>query len=127
VKTCSKCKQNPRLSYNRYCRDCHNQRQKEYYKKNPRSTNESHQRRKALIRDMVIEAKRKPCADCHKEYPYYVMDFDHVRGEKKFNLSVAAVKMRSLETVRKEIEKCDILCANCHRERTFNRTMVVVR
>lgn len=51
------------------------------------------------------------------------MDFDHVRGEKKFNISIAAVKLMSIAIVQSEIEKCDVVCANCHRERTFKRIL----
>ena len=48
-----------------------------------------------------------------------VMDLDHVRGQKKFRL--AAVKHVSLETLEEEINKCDVVCSNCHRIRTWNR------
>lgn len=71
---------------------------------------------------MVISAKDRPCADCEKSYPYYVMDFDHVRGDKKFNLSQATSHRRALKAVEDEIDKCDVVCSNCHRERTFTRT-----
>lgn len=67
------------------------------------------------IRELIIQTKARPCLDCGHEYPYYVMDFDHV------NLSLAAHHRYALETVRKEIAKCDIICANCHRIRTWIR------
>lgn len=51
------------------------------------------------------------------------MDFDHVRGEKKFNLAVAANKNISIARIQDEIAKCDVVCANCHRERTFKRAL----
>ena len=64
------------------------------------------------------------CADCGVVYPPYVLDWDHIRGEKSFNLGV----MRSrygYKNVRKlvliEIAKCDLVCSNCHRERTRQR------
>jgi formate-dependent nitrite reductase cytochrome c552 subunit len=103
------------------CAECHNTYQKAWYKRNPWSTNASSKRRKQAIRDMIIKEKSKPCVDCDKAYPYYVMDFDHVRGDKKFGLGEAAVKMRSLQSIQEEIDKCDLVCANCHRERTFKR------
>lgn len=70
-------------------------------------------KRKHLIRD----AKAKPCADCGVQYPYYVMDFDHVRGTKLFNIGEGATNFGQ-ERLLAEIEKCDVVCANCHRERT---------
>jgi len=38
--------------------------------------------RKEWVRDFIREAKNKPCADCGKTFPYFIMQFDHVRGEK---------------------------------------------
>lgn len=63
------------------------------------------------------KAKNVPCADCGKSYPYYVMDFDHVRGTKV--LRISAMQDRKLEVLEEEIAKCDVVCANCHRERTY--------
>ena len=68
----------------------------------------------------VIAAKQRPCADCGIEYPYYVMDFDHVSGEKEANLNRLRWS-RSIPNLQKEIDKCDVVCSNCHRIRTFNR------
>lgn len=120
MRLCSRCKTNPARNGQYSCASCHNEYQKEYYKKNPRSINESAKRRKKEIRELIIAAKNVPCADCGNEYPYYVMDLDHVRGEKRLNLSVAASKWRSLKAVQEEIDKCDPVCANCHRIRTFD-------
>lgn len=53
------------------------------------------------------------------------MDFDHVWGEKKFNLSSAATGRHKIRIIEEEIAKCDIVCANCHRVRTFTRSTVV--
>ena len=122
MKMCIKCGEEPRRKQNSYCKKCHNQYQKAYYKKNPRSINESFIRRRDDIRQLVKEAKSVPCVDCGHSYPYYVMDLDHLpEFDKKFDLSVAASKMRSIKSVKNEIEKCEPVCANCHRVRTFTR------
>lgn len=71
------------------------------------------------ITDGVREAKNKPCADCKKRYPYYVMSFDH-RENKKFNVA-QAVRRTSLPKLLEEIKKCDVVCMNCHQIRTFKR------
>ncbi len=119
MKLCSICKEREQLSYNSHCRECHNEYQKAWYKKNPLSNSESFVRRRKAIRQLIVSTKNRPCMDCNKEYPYYVMDFDHVRGTKKINLGAAASKMWALATIQAEIDKCDVVCANCHRERTF--------
>jgi len=67
--------------------------------------------------EYVKKAKDKPCADCGKEYPFYVMQFDHIMGDKKFNVS--EYKRHSLKSIIKEIKKCAVVCANCHARRTY--------
>ena len=57
------------------------------------------------------------CVDCG-EKDLVVLDFDHVRGEKKHSLSYLIHKARSLDTIKSEIAKCDVRCANCHRRKT---------
>ena len=63
--------------------------------------------------------KDRPCMDCGGIFPPYVMDFDH-RGDKSFVLS-RGIKQYSAEAVDAEIAKCDLVCSNCHRIRTFKR------
>ena len=60
-----------------------------------------------------------PCVDCGRFYPYYVMDFDHVRGEKKFTIADACSTGIGRKRILKEMAKCDIVCANCHRIREY--------
>lgn len=66
----------------------------------------------------IRAAKDVPCADCGESYPYYVMDFDHQR-DKDFMLSQAPTKQVSWKRIDEEIAKCDVVCANCHRQRTY--------
>jgi len=78
--------------------------------------------RELRIRQIIDEAKSNPCMDCGKIYPPYVMDFDHRPGEKKIaTLSRLRYFSRSPDRIRQEIAKCDLVCANCHRERTHKR------
>lgn len=71
----------------------------------------------------LSELKNIPCLDCGGTFPSECMDFDHVRGEKKFTLRNGMT--RSKQTLLEEIAKCDIVCANCHRIRTTARARVV--
>lgn len=68
---------------------------------------------------IIATAKLRPCTDCYGWFNHYQMDFDHVRGEKKFNLSQSGA--RSVKGVLAELKKCELVCANCHRERTYKR------
>ena len=63
-----------------------------------------------------------PCVDCRISYPYYVMDFDHVRGVKHANV-MELVSTLSKKRIDQEIAKCEIVCSNCHRIRTHMRKM----
>lgn len=58
------------------------------------------------------------CQDCGM-FPKQpeVLDFDHVRGQKVTEVSL--MRNSTLEALVEEIEKCDVVCANCHRIRTF--------
>ena len=56
------------------------------------------------------------------QYPYYVMQFDHVRGVKEGDVS-KFVSSRRLKKALEEIKKCEVVCANCHAARTFHREL----
>ena len=73
---------------------------------------------------MVLDAKARPCADCGILYPYYVMDFDHRDGATK-SFSLHSVHRVTKRAIMQEIAKCDVVCANCHRERTHQRRLGV--
>lgn len=70
---------------------------------------------------MGNELKSKPCTDCGDQFPPSVMDFDHMRGEKVAEVSALVGSRGSLKRILAEIEKCDLVCANCHRLRTARR------
>jgi hypothetical protein len=65
--------------------------------------------------------KTNPCTDCAKSFPSYVMDFDHRDpSEKTLDISLMVKRMFAWETVLAEIAKCDLVCACCHRLRTYH-------
>jgi hypothetical protein len=67
----------------------------------------------------IRRKKNHPCADCGFQFPSYVMHFDHVRGHKLFNVSTVLQGGISLSRAEAEVMKCDVICANCHAERTW--------
>ncbi len=73
-----------------------------------------------MNRSITREAKEIPCADCGVQYPYYVMQFDHVRGHKEFNIGPIGPTV-GRDRLLAEIAKCEVVCANCHAERTHSR------
>ena len=59
------------------------------------------------------------CQDCGVTNPI-VLDFDHLK-DKKYNVSRMIHDGFSWAAIKKEIAKCEVVCANCHRIRTHNR------
>jgi hypothetical protein len=62
-----------------------------------------------------------PCADCGVIYPPYVMQFDHVSDDKRDNVADLVRSSVSIKTLQTEIDKCELVCSNCHVERTHAR------
>lgn len=134
-KTCSKCQSaKPVTEFNfrrrsegtrhSYCRDCGKKLTHSHYKRNKRSYLDRNTQTYERHRELVRQAKSRPCADCKVQYPYYVMDFDHRDGAaKKFALN--SVQRKTKQAILREMEKCDVVCSNCHRERTHRRRLHV--
>jgi len=106
-----------------YCKPCLDAYKREYYRKNKDAYVKRALCYRRRIKAILQSAKDRPCADCGHRYPHYVMDFDHREGENKLcNVSdLNGHRRSSLGKLRAEIAKCDVVCANCHRERTFQR------
>jgi hypothetical protein len=83
--------------------------------------------RREEIRALIANAKNKPCADCNRRYPFYVMQFDHVRGKKAFTVGHGVRSVRNSRSLLEEIKKCDVVCANCHAIRTHERGYAIPR
>lgn len=82
--------------------------------------------RRDELGEIVRKAKEAPCKDCGVQYPYYVMHFDHVQPETKlFNIAQWGDLLPSKERLLEEIAKCELVCANCHAERTWQRDKVL--
>lgn len=94
---------------------------KDYYKKTRGITARQKEwgPRWAGTRSWIQALKSNPCIDCKISYHFSVMDLDHVRGEKLFNVGAVMGTAISDEAILEEIQKCDLVCANCHRLRTW--------
>jgi hypothetical protein len=108
------------------CKKCMRAYRMAYYEKNKATElvgiTARRKRHGQKIREIVLEAKDRPCMDCGVHYHAWVMDFDHrEHGDKEFLISKASWRGNAIERVIAEIAKCDVVCANCHRMRTFTR------
>lgn len=96
--------------------------QKTWYDKNSFIKIGKRHERRERVKIFIDELKSKPCSDCGKTFPPVCMDFDHARGEKLFLISKGWG--RSFESLLLELEKCDLVCSNCHRIRTSARSSI---
>jgi len=96
-----------------------------WYPKNKEKHISYVRRNKRRVTEFIEQYKRAhSCVDCGfsgREFPY-VLDFDHVDSSvvKKFNVGSWSHSVLSIEAIQEEIKKCELVCANCHRKRTFS-------
>lgn len=133
MKKCSRCQQEkPESEFgkkrgkpNAACKACILIYWKKWYS-DPKNA-ESHRKavrkvnrkRSALSTEFLSQIKQAPCADCGGRFHPWQMDFDHVKGEKVNE--IGSMLCRSRDILLKEIAKCELVCANCHRHRTYMR------
>ncbi|HKY54746.1 MAG TPA: hypothetical protein VJM08_10595 [Anaerolineales bacterium] len=107
------------------CRDCQRQQMRDRYfsnrvkvlEINRAATQKSQIQAAVFIREYLAE---KVCVDCG-QFDIAVLTFDHIRGEKKYNISNMVSRGYSIETIKKELEKTEIVCLNCHMRREKKR------
>src|SRR5579883_2735517 len=133
MKKCGKCSEikpftefyksyTKRCGYGSYCKPCQHQHYKQRYEYRTKILKQEWQPFKDEYRDrnrhFITEyLKKHPCVDCG-ETDILVLEFDHVRGKKEGNVSAMVNCAFSLEAVQREVAKCEVRCANCHRRRT---------
>ncbi len=83
------------------------------------SVKDNVKKRRAALRQIAADAKNRPCYDCGIQFPSVCMDFDHRDRKTKTDLvSKMVFHGAKPEKLKLELEKCDVVCANCHRIRT---------
>jgi len=131
MKICTECKQSKSLDhfskniskkdgFSSHCKECHKVLRRNHYLKNKDKILLQVKENKQNFFEWYKSLKNLPCKDCGVSYPHYVMEFDHLHN-KKFQISNAAKGNYSKKKVLNEIKKCELVCANCHRVRTFER------
>lgn len=131
MKYCTRCKQNKDFEdfrpnkrtkdgYQKYCITCDKEYQKEWYLKNKEKHKSKSKisnlvRKKRNIKFVLEYFKNNPCSKCGETDPV-VLDFDHL-GDKKYQVA-RLVGGSSIDKIKSEIAKCQVLCANCHRRKT---------
>jgi len=110
----SKCK----LCQSAYHRLYYSKNKSRFIEKNRRNKN----RQRKRLRAILLDIKQHPGADCGGTFHPWVMEFDHREGSIK-EAAVANLVSKGCTDARllEEISKCEVVCANCHRMRTYNR------
>lgn len=129
-KVCNKCKQEKPLAsfypnkgckqgVTGTCRDCSRVRINKWYSDNrDRRQNVANVANQLKKRNLVLMFGDK-CLDCDTPYPDYVYDFHHLDPSTK-DVNPSKALTWSAERAKEELDKCVMLCANCHRIRHHN-------
>ena len=103
------------------CKQCQSKYHKKHYKLNKdiycdraRINNTKYKRRN---KDFINEYKaNKGCEFCSENTPV-CLDFHHINPKiKDWNISVMCRGANSIQTIQEEINKCIVICSNCHRK-----------
>ena len=88
--------------------------------KNREDLYKAQKRHRIKVRESLLEfLSQKECLDCGENDPI-VLDFDHRDRPTKFKAIHQMLSGHySRASVLKEIDKCDVRCANCHRRKTY--------
>lgn len=131
MKRCTLCKklksQKDYYPRNGKCKECYIEIRKDRHKtwknNNKDRVRQHYKNRENRIREQVNKLKTKHCIDCDKTYPYYCMEFDHTRDKTKC-ISTMVEQRYSFKSILKEVEKCELVCVLCHRNRTYFRAQL---
>ena len=96
-------------------KEYHRQKSRDHYNKNYPQYKKRIKERMEIVRQYIIEVKRQGCSRRSEKHSACI-DFHHTRGK---DLIVSKMWSYSLERVKQEIDKCILLCANCHRKEHY--------
>ena len=79
------------------------------------------ERRDRYVRRVQAYKESVGCTDCGQFFPHYVLEFDHLPGTEKLGSPGNLVRRYGWPTVQAEMDKCEVVCANCHSIRSYER------
>ena len=131
VKKCSKCKldldiemfnkkgirKDGTIKYQDFCIECNKIASREWYRQGNNKTriitkvNEYKKENRIKFNEYKSTVSCIQCGESHIS----CLDFHH-RDPKQKDFLLSDIRSRGLNTIQKELDKCDVLCANCHRK-----------
>ena len=103
------------------CKTCARASKHLWYERNKDVTASRMQLRRAVALGHLRSLKEKPCTDCGRRFHFSLMEFDHVGDDKVDSVSYIANTTMSIARIDEEASKCELVCAMCHKVRTWNR------
>ncbi len=119
VKNFSKCSRH-KDGLQVWCKGCVHVRDQEKYKDpviKQRYIEVNRKRQEYCKKKLFEFVQTQKCVDCGETDPI-VLEFDHRNPADKFDNVSDLIRRGTWKRVQKEIDKCDMVCANCHRRRT---------
>jgi predicted transcriptional regulator len=77
-----------------------------------------------FLTELQIYKEKFGCADCGIMYSHYVLEFDHRPEFKKISNVYRVFKKYGTDKAWQEVAKCDVVCSNCHKIRTWERNNI---
>ncbi len=94
-----------------------------WYSQNKKSEIVHIKRRKKALKKWLAEYKLGlKCERCPENHPS-TLDFHHINKNKEAGITVLVSNGRSITNIKKEIDKCIVLCSNCHRKEHYNKNL----
>lgn len=133
IKTCSKCGETKLLTefskcgsgcLHSYCKSCGREMNRNHYRNNKEYYYNKNKRKRKQIRDFIQKDKvQRGCFFCGEKH-LACLDYHHLNGKDKNEdilISNLCNKGWSLERVQIEINKCIVICSNCHRKYHYDK------
>lgn len=74
-----------------------------------------------ILHELHLYKEASGCVDCRNKFPHYVLEFDHRPEFHKIDVVYRVLRNYGAEAAWKEVQKCDVVCSNCHKIRTYMR------
>ncbi len=132
MKTCSKCKQEKPVTdfyrrknnHSSLCKKCENEKHRIYYNKNlekvRRKNREKTRKMNRAFKQKCVDLKGGKCSVCDYSRCLAALEFHHIDPkEKEFTITRSQSSPRKKHDkvlFKKELDKCILVCSNCHRE-----------
>src|SRR6266705_6369282 len=105
-----------------WCKDCRRSYDRAYHERNA----EKRRRQVRELRQRLVDFNRElkasmPRADCRRHFHPAAMEWDHLPGAKKLGDISTLARTGKTRQFHRELAKCELVCANCHAVRSFER------